>query len=126
MSLIRILFIPLLTFAPLWDHPPMFRMAEDVRHAEPGSNITSLPLDILISLMDYLHPLDLVALRKVHCLPLLSRTIFLTFRTLYCFLDLPRPLCRQPTADSMDQSTLRCLFRQRHLPPYVPIRPNDH
>lgn len=37
-------------------------MAHDVVCSE--SNLTSLPLDILISLMDYLHPLDLITLRK--------------------------------------------------------------
>ena len=29
------------------------------------SDTTSLPLDILIALMDYIHPLDLIAFRKV-------------------------------------------------------------
>ncbi|KAF5357140.1 hypothetical protein D9756_006812 [Leucocoprinus leucothites] len=39
-------------------------MLEMTNSSNAYSNITSLPLDILISLMDYLHPLDLVTLRK--------------------------------------------------------------
>ena len=41
------------------------------------SNTTSLPLDILIILMDYVRPLDLIAFRKV-CLRFTSILLILS------------------------------------------------